>query len=169
MRSAKARVSFSRRFPCPFARLRSAKARVNFSRRFPRPFARLRNAKAQVSFSCRFTRPLECLSTAKVRPFWYYQLRPRPTSATCIEHLAAPLRLNQHQLLASNVLLYLYNSTNISYLHRTSSCTSMTRPISATLIERLAAPLQTSATRIERLAAPIYDFDHTSYRHQPSS
>ena len=44
----------------------------------------------------------------------------RPASATRIEHPAAPLRLNQRQLPASSIQLHLYDSTNISYSHRTS-------------------------------------------------
>ena len=71
----------------------------------------MHSAKARVSFSCRFPRPFECLSTAKARPFLHYQLRLRPTSATRIERLAAPLWLDQHQLLASNVYLHLYDTT----------------------------------------------------------
>ena len=98
---------------------------------------------------------VDSLIRSKAWPLWYNQLWPWPISATHIEDLAVPLRFDQHQLPALNVQLHLYDSIRISYQHRTSSCTSMTRP--------------TSATHIEHLVAPIYDFDHTSYRHQPSS
>ena len=98
------------------ARLRGANARFSFSCRFPCLFARLRSAKARVNFSCRFPRPFECFSTAKARPFWYYQLRLRPTPATRFDHLATSLGLRPYQLptptIITNFIYALVNTIN---------------------------------------------------------
>ena len=81
----------------------------------------------------------------------------RPTSATRNEHPAAPI----------------YDSTNVSYPHRTSSCTYLRldqRQLPAPNIQlHLSTTRPTSATRTEHPAALIYDSANVSYPHRTSS
>ena len=86
-------------------------------------------------------RTTRCTGKQSHRPPWLIQrtvktgasiYQPRPTSATCIERPAVPLRLDQHQLPATIVLLLLFDLDHTSYRHQPSVWRQLSRTLHST-------------------------------------
>ena len=117
-------------------------------------------------------------SLDSTRPSCQHQLRPRHTPAMqhsvhvrlavrASNHIDTPVNPTHCQKLGHQST----NSTNISYPHRTSSCTSTTQPTSATRIKCPAASLSLNQHQLStsNVSQHFYDSTNISNPHRTSS